>query len=602
MKPQPKKLRSISASTRPFKSTYLSGFTPLLEASQDGSKLVVIQDLLLTFRWQGRCEHLLVAGKTGSGKSTRVILPIAFADIADPDRTVIFVDAQASEVHRIIDYTRRVRGPNARIIYFNPQDPGFSTRWNPFAGLYGRKETDDIAETMVASLKLASDDGIYFRLQAGLFLSALVRATNKLTNGQSTGGMLLDLLDRGHNTIRDVAHKSGQRQLGSFLSNLQNGNRNDETTMSMLHNLLQAWNDEDVDETTSKSDFGFNVLDDEPCVLIYAMPEECVERLRPLTNAFLHRLFHFVMRRGRANGGSLSRPFSLIVDEFASAVGQIPTFHLRANTLRKRGLAIVAAVQTLAQIHEVYRDSANSLLAAFNHLIFVPPVHSDDAVYASKITGDMDVEEIVTSDGHTPLNVVPAKRPLLTSGEIATPPYHETLGPQMTFLLKNMPPFQGWLRAAYEDPEYREVMSKQFVGHVALPPQTRKKPNHDFSLSKAGIALSCADTDTTGWNDEQIRKRISALKNELDWTNTTGSARKWFEAFERDNQARAAMLLRLVEELHKRKATITEFFLAYAYSGTDSIQGNLLFLDYTRIKKKEERERRERSSATAEAG
>ena len=54
-------------------------------------------------------------------------------------------------------------------------------------------------------------------------------------------------------------------------------------------------------------------------------------------------------------------------------------------------------------------------------------------------------------------------------------------------------------------------------------------------------------------------------------------------------------IFRLAEELKKREATITEFFLAYVYSNTDNIQANLHYLDYTRLKKREE-ERKKISS------
>ena len=56
--------------------------------------------------------------------------------------------------------------------------------------------------------------------------------------------------------------------------------------------------------------------------------------------------------------------------------------------------------------------------------------------------------------------------------------------------------------------------------------------------------------------------------------------------------------MRLAEELANRKATITEFFLAYVYSNTDNIQANLHYLDYTRLKKEEERKKREAAQKT----
>jgi hypothetical protein len=103
-------------------------------------------------------------------------------------------------------------------------------------------------------------------------------------------------------------------------------------------------------------------------------------------------------------------------------------------------------------------------------------------------------------------------------------------------------------------------------------------------------------TDTRGWSDDQIRKKLEDVKKTLDWDNTTGSARKWWEAFENENKTKINLVLRLSEELANRRATITEFFLAYVYSNTDNIQANLAYLDYTRLKKEEEKKKREAAS------
>ena len=66
-------------------------------------------------------------------------------------------------------------------------------------------------------------------------------------------------------------------------------------------------------------------------------------------------------------------------------------------------------------------------------------------------------------------------------------------------------------------------------------------------------------------------------------------------------QHRNALVLRLAEELAVRKATITEFFLAYVYSNTDNIQANLHYLDYTRLKKEEEKKKKEAAAKAKEA-
>ncbi len=92
-------------------------------------------------------------------------------------------------------------------------------------------------------------------------------------------------------------------------------------------------------------------------------------------------------------------------------------------------------------------------------------------------------------------------------------------------------------------------------------------------------------------SDDDVWKKYYQARDTLDWANTSGSARKWWEAFETENKERPALVLRLAEELSTRKATITEFFLAYVYSNTDNIQANLNYLDYLRLKKEEEKKR-----------
>lgn len=107
-------------------------------------------------------------------------------------------------------------------------------------------------------------------------------------------------------------------------------------------------------------------------------------------------------------------------------------------------------------------------------------------------------------------------------------------------------------------------------------------------------------TNTANWSEDELLEKLESVKVNLDWRNTTGSAEKWWNAFEAENKTRLPLVLRLAEELQVRKATITEFFLAYVYSNTDNIQANLSYLDYTRLKKEEERKKKEAAARALE--
>jgi len=115
-----------------------------------------------------------------------------------------------------------------------------------------------------------------------------------------------------------------------------------------------------------------------------------------------------------------------------------------------------------------------------------------------------------------------------------------------------------------------------------LPPKPRSsRMNPESAPRRKGQPW----TDLSAMTHDQIRESLELIKEKsLDWANTTGSAREWWEKFEEMNQHRPALMHRVAEELQMRKATIVDFYLAYVYSNTDNIQANLHYLDYMMLK------------------
>ena len=88
---------------------------------------------------------------------------------------------------------------------------------------------------------------------------------------------------------------------------------------------------------------------------------------------------------------------------------------------------------------------------------------------------------------------------------------------------------------------------------------------------------------------ERIREHIESLKvATLDLPNSSEGAAKWWNEFEKDNSQRPSLVVRLLEELQKREVTLNEFYLACIYSNTDNLQANLHYLDYFRLKQRDD--------------
>ena len=66
----------------------------------------------------------------------------------------------------------------------------------------------------------------------------------------------------------------------------------------------------------------------------------------------------------------------------------------------------------------------------------------------------------------------------------------------------------------------------------------------------------------------RIREKLDEVKLQLDWDNTTGSVRKWWEQFEAENATQLELVMRVAEELAVRKTTITQFYLAHLRGNT----------------------------------
>jgi hypothetical protein len=360
----------------------------------------------------------------------------------------------------------------------------------------------------------------------------------------------------------------------------------------------------------------FDRLINEPTVLVVRLNEASVRRLRPLTNAFFSELvakiFHLAER---SPGGVLPRLVSLIIEEFASAVGRIPDFDRFANTVRTRGVSVTASVQSIAQIRKEYGDEADSLLAGFCTKMFFPNLTISDAEYASSLFGNVTVEyrektvhreenAAYTEEFATDESVKIVKRPLLTPHEIRRPCRHAELGAAITLDLPDVPGFQAFVTPAYQLAKLSAVMkkaaSKDKLGQlraVALPEIERRQVAVNADMPKE--AEMGAISNTTGWTNDQVERQLETVKQQLNWEKTEGSARQWWETFEKENRHRLALVLRLAEELRNRSATITEFHLAYVFSECDNIQANLHYLDYTRLKNKEAQKRKERQCREA---
>jgi type IV secretory pathway TraG/TraD family ATPase VirD4 len=594
------------------------GDTHLYVNELRGSEGLAFNQTKLVIPREERNRHVLVVAKTGSGKTTKFIDPILYNDCLDPLRSTIVIDSKPDMWGKFAALTRKYN-PEKNILLFNPLDRDRSLSWNILSKIEDDTDAKLIANTVIMATDQpqAKSDSPFFRNNALAILNSIMVGLLHDETERLTMPRVHELVQSGMKPLCDwlEQHPAAIRNTRTFVELARSGSQNADTIMSELSMRLSAWDLTAIRATTDVDELDIEDLISKPTLFIVELRESELEMLRPMANVIVVEILRFLTKRAeQCPGVKLPRPVGLVIDEFASALGRLPDIQVKLNTLRSRNVSIVAAIQSTAQIKANYGDDADSVLAGFSTKIFMPALDLTDAEWASKESGQMTIRfqtqstganrkliEVFASRNDSTQEQV-QQRAVLTPDEIGRP-----VDNICTFFMPNTPVFQGHLIPFYKIPEMlkriTEFENKELKIREA-PIQYEDKPVEIAAAATnsgggGGNALPSGITNTAGWSEQQILSKLDEVKKVLDWDNTTGSARKWWEAFENENKTRMPLVLRLAEELQVRKATITEFFLAYVYSNTDNIQANLSYLDYTRLKKEEEKKKKE---AAAKAG
>lgn len=583
-----------------------------------------------------RNKHMLVVAKTGGGKTSQVMLPILYNDCMDPDRSTIVLDSKPEMWRKLAAMTKKYN-PNKKIILFNPLDTARSLSWNILAKI----ETDTDCKLIANTIVMATDnpssksDSPFFRNNALALLNALMVGLLQDKNDRLSMPRVHELIQSGNKKLCEwlEAHPAAIRTTRTFVDLVRSGSQNADTIMSELSMRVAAWDLKAIRATTFYDELDLETLLEEPCLFIVELRESEIEMLRPLANVIVTEILRFLIKRAESCiGTKLPRPIGFVIDEFASSLGRLPDIHVKLNTLRSRNVSILAAIQSLAQIKAVYGDDGDSVTAGFSTKIFIPTLDVHDSEWASKESGQMTVRFKTKTEGankkitewfeskNDSSQEQVQQRAVLTADEIGRP-----IDNISTFFFPNTPVFQGFLIPYFKIPEILNRITEFDQDELELklrptPIQVDETAFEPGAVGGAGPAAvgggagtipstyyaaqgqRVGITDTKGWSDEQILKKLEEVKVTLEWDKTSGSARKWWQAFENENKHRVGLVLRLAEELQIRKATITEFFLAYVYSNTDNIQANLCYLDYTRLKREEEKKKKEQREAEEKRG
>lgn len=538
----------------------------------------------LVFPSELRAMHTMVFGPTGTGKNTTVLDAMRYSAVKDPHQIAVSFSLKASDYGPM---ERLCKASNKKLVVVNLDDPCRSAGWNPLQDVELDVAIDVIRRFADTVKNPFSNDSEFWNQWIKTALAGAWQAGYRSFPAMfQLFSLNLDVLIR----TLDSHENPGSRQLAAFL---KGRSQNAESVLASIIGALACFIGDNVTRVMSQDELCLRKLFREPLYLHVEIAESKLETLLVLYQMFARSVTDALIDVAEDNPRT-ALPATLFYDD-APSLGAILS-PARLMTMRSRGIGTVSGVQSLSSLEVVYGAAASRALIDNIHTrIVLPGGVASDAEYFSLSTG----QQMVGLPCFENQNATYVSRPLISGANIRSPDYrHPVLGRPAT-IFAGAETFQVYLQRSYEHPQMAGLFRQSSLtsGRLKLRRTRLSRPEPIVAaLTDVVGSQHPSLSDTTGWSEQRVRQQLEEVRETLDFRNTTGSALKWWLAFEEENASRLSQVLRLAEELACRKASITEFFLAFVYSNTDSIRANLAYLDYTRLKKEEEKKKREARS------
>lgn len=439
------------------------------------------------------CCNLLAVGQIGSGKTQNLILPAVFGALrARPEATQVVVDTKGDLFDTIGAYIDR-HDIDVDLRCLNFTDPTRSEGYNPHDQLNDPEPYNATRTLLDKGDNDEHSSAAHFFFGWALKIVCAAQRCNYLEYGWSSPSLVRQQVEQPTRTfLAFLKRQADHGEVWSVIEFLRESHVNSDTAMAEARQLMEPWGDPKLAAVSGLSELRLHELLQWPTVLVVEVDQGELHRSGRMVCTFFSQLQRFIAHEvHRHPGNRLPRPLFLILDEFAS-LGRIPNLPQFLNTNRSRNVSVVAAVQTLNQIHSTYGRNGADVLAAFSSKVFFSPVDPGDAEYASSLSGTMTV-------GRSSHPLRQAPRRLLLPEEICRPPQHPLLGRAASMFVADRPPFYCYMRAAYDTPGTREAIA-----------ETRRRPRS--SSLRARPLEQCTARGWLEFAEEQRKEREAQEK------------------------------------------------------------------------------------------
>jgi hypothetical protein len=574
--------------------------TLLLEDSKDGAVLQARPFEGIPLDSELRSRHLLVIGPTGSGKTYRCAVPLISQLLIQSAESIVFTNLKGPKGTAELLAMARALAPDCETVVFAPGNPGRSIGINLLK--FARRntlQTNLVRFLLDAIVTRGRGDSSIWEATALPVIESLVDC-EQITSLAAMSEVLTD-----ESELEALAEATGDPALAKFLGYTRSGQNGSTSSTDLAARLAPFSGTDGVRAVTSgvdEFDPALVLASGKRFFIIIECSETDFETERHVVGLFLALFFGALLKTAESNGSVLPRPVNLILDE----LGVMPPISGLPKTInlgRSRGYRLIGFVQSIGQLSATYGADADALISGFNSTMWIcSGLSKIDREYASGLVGNQHVVQWVsnytageagderrligTSSTSTP-------RPLVSPDDFILEP-HPNFGPFAYLFLVGCRPLLCNLTAAWELGAISDILitasrTPPLPRSEPLPPVAKRGHLRNGAASATTSVYPMKISDTAGWSPKRLRDRIELCKSQTGWHECKGSALTWWVCFEQENHSRLPLVVRVLEELCARRATITEFYLAFLQAGTDHLGAVLHYLDYQRAREEHDR-------------
>ncbi|MCK2000282.1 type IV secretory system conjugative DNA transfer family protein [[Brevibacterium] frigoritolerans] len=399
-------------------------------------------------------SHILLAGVTGSGKSTSYFIPNL---VSIPDASFIVTDPKG-ELFEKTAMTNLNQGK--RVLVFSPFKDD-TLKYNPLALCRNETEIRELAQTLLvngnASIEAAtgqkSGGGEWINMSTPLLASFLIYV-KMLGAPKDTVSYALNLIiENDLDSLKFMIEDSNpvaEKQFNIFLQSA-GSEQTASSIKTVLATNLQMFVDPMIENLTSVNEINPELLRERPTALYVVVPEHRSDFMSPLMAPFYSQM---IGRLIEIEGS----PVYFFADEFAN-IGVINGIDKYLATVRSRNMSITLGIQSINQLKQRYgQDTSGTILDNLKTKVILPGSAYETANYFSQLIGNEEISTYSNSDskGDKSYSESKTRRELFSADEIRRLP-----DGKMLVVTDNKNPFLDDQNRYYENNQYIELTKKK---------------------------------------------------------------------------------------------------------------------------------------------